>query len=171
MHKHFLNLRYTLRHKWEVFRAGVKLGVPIYRLILHDWTKFFPTEWGAYTDFFYEKRRGSVTEETTRRFRYAWLHHIHKNDHHWQHWVMINGENKPLAMPETAIREMVADWVGAGRAQGTPNTLLWYHDQYTTIQLHQQTRIRVEELLFYARHHGIIPGGQYDKESISRWNK
>lgn len=53
-----------------------------------------------------------------------------------------------LAMPERYIREMVADWMGAGRAiTGRWEVGAWYAKTRTSIILHHQTRVRVEQLL------------------------
>lgn len=53
MKRHFAYLKYVLRHKYFVFREGLKLGVPILSLILHDWDKFLPDEWFPYARTFY----------------------------------------------------------------------------------------------------------------------
>ncbi len=56
MNKHWQYLKYVVRHKWFVLGAGRKLGVPLHRLILHDWTKFLPREWFPYVNEFYGDR-------------------------------------------------------------------------------------------------------------------
>lgn len=35
-----------LKHKWFVLLAGLEVGVPLWRLIIHDWSKFTPAEFG-----------------------------------------------------------------------------------------------------------------------------
>ena len=50
-------------------------------------------------------------------------------------------------MPERYIREMIADWRGAGRAYGNPNTVAWYNQNKDKQIMHADTRKRVEELL------------------------
>lgn len=30
--------------------------------------------------------------EVVENFNRAWLLHIHRNPHHWQHWVLINDD-------------------------------------------------------------------------------
>lgn len=50
---HFAYLRYVVRHKVAVFRACRMLGVPLWRAIAHDWTKFLPCEWTPYVRWFY----------------------------------------------------------------------------------------------------------------------
>jgi hypothetical protein len=50
-------------------------------------------------------------------------------------------------MAETDVREMVADWMGAGRALGKPDTRGWYEANKDKQQLHPETRALVERLL------------------------
>jgi len=62
-------------------------------------------------------------------FNRAWLLHQQRNDHHWQHWVLHedDGGVMTLPMPRSVCREMVADWMGAGRAiTGRWETAEWY---------------------------------------------
>lgn len=107
----------TWKHKWFVFLAGLKIGVPIYLLILHDWTKFLPCELPHYQRQFYGKADQPL------KFSYAWNHHQKNNKHHWEYWIPTTGHNRggykdgePLPMPRRYVLEMVADWMGASRA-------------------------------------------------------
>lgn len=55
---------------------------------------------------------------------------------------------QPLEMPLWAIREMVADWVGAGRAiTGKIEVWSWYEKNRDKIMLHEKTRKEVEFIL------------------------
>ena len=118
MNKHWQYLKYVLRHKWFVFLVGLKLGVPLYQLILHDWTKFLPREWFPYVNEFYGDRMVKpkagymhvLTPEDI-KFNVAWNHHQKKNDHHWQFWIITldNGHTHILPMSKAAYREMVVD--------------------------------------------------------------
>lgn len=156
MKAHLQYLRYVLRHKWFVLMAG--LGeVPIWRLIFHDWTKFLPVEWNPYVAFFYGHgmTRGQaaaldynfpVDNATELAFEYAWNHHQNHNDHHWQHWLRFGDDGTLLAlpMPDVCRREMWADWRGAGRALGKPDTATWYEANKEKMKLHPGTRKWVE---------------------------
>lgn len=53
MKAHLLYLRYVLRHKWFVLVAGRRTGAPLWRLLIHDWSKFLPSEWAPYVQMFY----------------------------------------------------------------------------------------------------------------------
>lgn len=150
--RHIAYLNYVARHKAFVFRAGLKTGAPLWRLLIHDWSKFTPAEWFPYTEYFY----GGHAKQSFRylvcktKFNRAWLHHLHSNAHHWQYWVLRNddGTTKALPMPEHYVREMVADWFGAGRAiTGKWEAGKWYSQNAHKMVLHQRTRAEVEALI------------------------
>lgn len=151
MKKHWRYANYLFRHKWFVFVAGLKTKAPLWRLIIHDWSKLLPCEWFPYAQYFYGTVRNMDEKEFWRdQFNRAWLHHQHANPHHWQHWVLRedSGEVKLLRMPDNFVREMVADWMGAGRAiTGKWETANWYIRNRSKIQLHNETREQVERLL------------------------
>lgn len=147
-------LRYVVRHKWFVLRAGLALGVPWWRLVLHDWTKFLPREWFPYVRFFYtgapsSKTGSSIAKRATPDFEQAWNHHQHKNDHHWQFWIRHGDDGSTLVLPmsDAARREMLADWRGAGRALGQPDTAAWYRTHRDHMTLHADTRAWIEDQL------------------------
>lgn len=94
MKRYWQYLKYVLRHKWFVFRAGLKLGVPTWMLILHDWDKFLPDEWFPYARTFY-KPDGSKQYIESAEFARAWMLHQHRNKHHWQYW--LNAGLSPLS--------------------------------------------------------------------------
>lgn len=109
----------TIRHKWFVFLAGIRTKAPLWRLVIHDWTKFMPSELPHYQKQFFGKA------DDPAGFMRCWIHHQNSNPHHWEYWIPRTGhsrcdppfkDNTPVPMPEWAVREMVADWLGAGRA-------------------------------------------------------
>ncbi len=134
-----------LRHKWFVLVAGLSLGVPLIVLIFHDWDKFLPDEWFPYARCFY-KTNGEKQYVESVEFARAWMLHQHRNKHHWQYWLnagvtplqqtnilvwdrgtasiiigshVYNGDGMisfRVPMPDLWRREMLADWIGAGRA-------------------------------------------------------
>jgi hypothetical protein len=141
---------YLVRHKWFVFVAGCKLGIP-WLAALHDLSKLRPSEWFPYARSFYEpdgskKRRPDTGNEA---FDFAWLLHQKRNRHHWHWWLIPEDEGgmKVLPMPDRYRREMLADWIGAGRAQGTPDTLCWYTVNRHKMKLHPETQAWIEAQL------------------------
>ena len=164
MKAHLAYLRYVLWHKWFVLMEGLKIGVPVLSLLLHDWDKFLPDEWFPYVNFFYGKNENPArqvgetgyfkpTDTGDQRFDFAWLLHQKRNRHHWQFWILPKDEGglKVLQMNTKAALEMIADWRGAGKAQGTPDTLAWYRKNRGKMALHPDTRFLVETYLKYER--------------------
>ena len=140
---------YIILHKLYVYQAGRKLGLGRVQLLLHDLHKLTPTEWKPYTDTFY-RNLGSLARDA---FDRAWLHHKKTmGKHHWQYWILMadNGTWKPLEMPEKYRLEMLADWMGAGKAiTGKMDVQEWYRANRDRMILHPNTRRLVERVLFY----------------------
>lgn len=111
------NAWYLFRHKLYVWQAGRALKVPLRRLICHDFSKMSRAEWWPYARHFHAP--GTTDEEkeaSLKAFKEGWKHHIELNDHHPEYWTRKG--RKGTQMPDEAIREMVADWWAAGKAQG-----------------------------------------------------
>ena len=162
MNPHLKYLNYICRHKWFVFLAGYRIGVPLWRLLIHDWSKLTPAEWTPYVEMFYgagwdRKQHGTpLPDHVQTDFDAAWLHHQHRNPHHWQHYVLRedDGDVKVLEMPENFVREMVADWAGAGRAiTGRWEIEAWYERARKKMLLHPRTERRVDSLLSLVASH------------------
>ena len=66
-----------------------------------------------------------------------------------------DGGLKVLPMSAIAVKEMVCDWIGAGKAQGFvspkedryPETRKWYQKNKAKMSLHPTTRAQVEYIL------------------------
>jgi hypothetical protein len=126
-------------------------------------SKFLPSEFFPYVDFFYGTPGSSITTKRDDSgyykptdtghagFDHAWFLHQRRNDHHWQWWVLPcdGGGMKAIEMARDAVVEMVCDWKGAGRAQGKPDILGWYERHRQKMELHPNTRRQVERLLGY----------------------
>lgn len=146
-------LWYVLRHKWFVFIECCRLGIPWLGLV-HDLSKLHPMELRGYV-LKYElpkltgKQPGPGAEAAYLR---AWWHHQKRNPHHWIYWVvfipMLGREydegRSCLPMPARYAKEMLADWRGAGRALGSPDTRAWYLKAKDGMLLHPETRAWVE---------------------------
>lgn len=142
---YFRYLLYLLKHKYYVFIESCKLGIPIQGL-LHDVSKLYHSELIPYANHFY----GSDTKDEE-SFRMAWLHHQHRNPHHWQYWVLRNDDGTVdiMNMPMSHRKEMLADWRGASRTiKGYDDTTSWYKMNKRKIQLHPATREWIEEQLY-----------------------
>lgn len=161
---HFIYLWYLIRHKfwvavgaWKLIRTGV--WVSPWRILWHDGSKFTLREWRGYRRRFNDPLWGLAPTDRP-EFDAAWNHHLNRNDHHWQYWVLLDerGDTHCLPMAEAALREMVADWFGAGRAlHGRNEVVEWYEDRRSDICLHPTTRVRVEALLGMIGSRKVVP--------------
>jgi hypothetical protein len=150
---HFKYAKYVFWHKWYVLRACWNRGL-ILQGIVHDWTKFTPSEWFPYVNRFYlsdynHQKEGYFHEPNGSAFDYAWLYHQRRNPHHWQYWVLVQDDEPTLIldMPYKYLLEMVCDWYGAGMAQGKPDIKAWYLKNKDRIMLSDKTRFFVEREL------------------------
>jgi hypothetical protein len=170
MNKYIKYFNYLIKHKWFVFIAGLSIKAPICNLIIHDWSKFLPSEFIPYANYFYgsqislksdtiklynriygtEFPESWTKEYWSGKFDLAWNFHQKRNPHHWQYWVLLedSGKIKCLDIPDKYIKEMVADWIGAGKAKtGKIEVCEWYYRNKKRIQLSPNTRIKTEEML------------------------
>ena len=97
----------------------------------HDQSKFEPDEYEAYDAYFYG---GNRSFKVVQEYRKAWLLHLHRNPHHWQHWVLINDDPKEgeilIEMPINYIFEMVCDWWAFSWVKGNQQEIFkWYDEQ------------------------------------------
>lgn len=140
----------TFRHKYFVFLAGISLSVPVWRLLLHDLSKFTPAELSHYQRQFFGDKGDPEG------FARAWLHHMNHNPHHWEYWCLRSDHSKGgsgaidgwLPMPETYVREMLADWIGAGKTykDGLPFEE-WFIKNFPKMRLHPLTMERLRNVL------------------------
>lgn len=143
----------TLIHKWYVFRAGLRTRAPLWRLVIHDWTKFTSAEAPHYG------RQQFGTADDAIGFAQAWNHHEKSHPHHWQWWIPLTAHKsstmegcEPLPMAEWAVREMVADWLGASRVhdghwQSALSSWQWLHRERPVMRLHPETEVLIDRVL------------------------
>lgn len=132
-------LKKLLLHKYYVLKAGLKLKVPVWRLIIHDWQKFMPAEFNAYKHYDFN---GDNSDEAQYAFDLAWCHHENYGAHHWGWWIPRSGNhaNKPLPMEEIYVREMIADWHGAGKTyQRSWDISEWFNKNCPQMIIHNDT--------------------------------
>ena len=113
---------------------------------VHDASKYSPEEYDAYDKYFYGGNRsfGVVNE-----FNKAWLHHIHQNPHHWQHWVLIHDDEpeETLDMPYWYIIEMICDWWSFSFKNGNLFEIFDWYEKHKSMKLSDNTRKTVENIL------------------------
>lgn len=140
----------VMKHKWHVFQAGRVTRAPLWRLIVHDLSKFRPDEFGPYARYF--GSAGKPPQERREEFRIAWAKHLHRNPHHCGWWILRNqgGDNgtEILPMPESYVREMVADWMGASATYTDSDKIYkWLMVNLGRMTMHPKTWERLQMVL------------------------
>lgn len=108
----------------------------------HDQSKSDPDEYAAYDEYFYGGNRSFAVVQA---FNSAWLSHIHRNPHHWQHWVLIHDDpNEPeecIEIPYQYLIEMICDWWSFSWNQGDLKEVFsWWDKHKDYIKLHKNSR-------------------------------
>jgi len=157
--QYWSHFKYTTMHKWYVFLECIYMGI-FWRGVFHDLSKYSPSEFCQYANYFFDtdgtrfvKHDDNVRSQD---FARAWNHHLKRNDHHWQYWIEFSYDGRitmnPRVMDWDAMKEMVCDMRGAGRAQGVDdpqNPLKWYTANRDRILLHPDTRFWLEMEIGY----------------------
>lgn len=118
----------------------------------HDNTKYWADEYEAYDRYFYpdEYEDNPPFSQRVEEYQRAWLEHMHRNPHHWQHWVLINdnGFFTVLPMPEVYIIEMICDWWSFSWKKGNLYEIFdWIDENSPHILLDDETTRLVEKIL------------------------
>jgi hypothetical protein len=148
---HIEYLTYLIKHKYYVYSEGRKLGLPRWRLIIHDWSKLLPSEWFGYAEWKYKQmtEEGGGTNKNDRGYGRSWHLHYLRNPHHWQHFIYVDdqkGSCYPVEIPDKYRREMLADWRATQRIRfGDNNVLPYYEMNKEVILLAPETRAWLEE--------------------------
>lgn len=150
-------LKSLLFHKWHVLKVGLIVGdIPLWRLIIHDWSKFTPVEFVNYARCKYGIKSIDVWAK-------AWLHHLHHNPHHPEYWLLswrgdpdyYNGFGNGVApfvtvlpMPEMFLREMVADMMATSmEISGSYNIAVWLNANGPKMLLHDESITRLDSVM------------------------
>lgn len=115
----------------------------------HDQSKTEPDEYEAYDAYFYGGNRSFQVVED---FEKAFLIHLHRNPHHWQHWILSAYDDEKgsrvFEMEYPYILEMICDWWSfSWKTEKLTEIFSWYEARKDHIQLGPKTRKTVECIL------------------------
>jgi hypothetical protein len=158
MKRYIAWFKYLTKHRWYVFIECCKSGIPI-RGFFHDIDKYLPKQFIPYAKFHFNKDGSRINRRDAtgyydglncgdNEFEMSLFLHFRKSKHHDVSWVIPHrGTYKIFPMDDKSILEMVCDWKGAGKANGTPDVIGWYKVNGNNQLLHEETRAKVEKLL------------------------
>lgn len=110
------HLRTIFIHKYYVFYFARKLGIS-WQGFWHDMSKLSPTEFFESVKYYTGTRSPIDACKEDKGYSLAWLHHKGRNKHHYEHWQdNFDKGGEPLKMPDKYVKEMICDYLAAGRA-------------------------------------------------------
>ncbi len=153
----FKHTSLVLRHKNKVFIHCLKCGIA-WRGIVHDLSKFSPTEFFESVEFYQGNRSPIGVCRRTRGVSYAWLHHKGRNKHHIEYWLDPDCEVTPL-MPYKYAVECVCDKLAATKTYAgksyTDDKALWHWEKYgNKVNGNPKTMAFVEQVFRDLAEHG-----------------
>lgn len=113
----FGHLKTVQQHRHQVLIHCIKAGIPV-RGILHDLSKFSPTEFIPGVKYYQGTRSPNEREREVDGYSKAWMHHKGRNKHHFEYWTDYDPVEKklePVKMPDIYIFEMFCDRVAASK--------------------------------------------------------
>lgn len=150
--KHFKTITY---HKFLVAKGCFRVG--LYRQgLLHDLTKYSPTEFLVGMKYYQGTRSPNNAEREEKGYSGAWLHHKGRNKHHYEYWqdysLDSQGALVPVPMPDRYFAEMIMDRIAASKVyQGSAYTdaspLAYLHKGVKHPAIHPETEAKLEFIL------------------------
>ncbi len=152
------------------FRVG------LYRQgLLHDLSKFSPTEFLAGARYYQGNRSPNDAERKDKGYSAAWLHHKGRNKHHLEYWIDYSADgDHTLAgnrMPERYVVEMFCDRVAASKVyRGAQyrdcDPYLYYARSKPAYLMHPDSQALLEQLLVLLRDRGEDAAFAYIREAV-----
>lgn len=152
--KAWQHLRTIWHHKNLVREGCFKLG--LYRQgIMHDWSKYSPTEFLVGCKYYQGNASPNNGERADKGYSLAWLHHKGRNKHHLEYWIDYSvgtGLMEGMPMPKKYVVEMFVDRVSASKnyqkeKYTNKSPLEYYERGKEHYMMHKETRELLEMLL------------------------
>lgn len=151
--EHFKTVTY---HRRLVRQGCFRVG--LYRQgLLHDLSKYSPTEFLVGAKYFQGNRSPNNAEREDKGYSSSWLHHKGRNKHHFEYWLDYTLDRDELVggmeMPVRYVVEMFIDRMAACRTYQKENytdASPWeYHKRSKRVRslLHEDSLALLERLL------------------------
>ena len=161
MNKYWKHFKTIGKHKILVGYYCCKCG-QIKRGLMHDNSKFGPTEFFSSAKYFQGTGSPIDKEKAEKGYSLAWQHHKGHNPHHWEWWIDNIGtrKNTPLKVPFPYVVEMLCDWIGAGKTYSKEKwTQAEPYEYYQKVRderiIHPKTEKVIMYLLEVIRDYGL----------------
>lgn len=170
----FGHLGTVIIHKHHVRVACFKMGLYM-QGILHDLSKFSPTEFIPSVKYYSGTFSPNVTDRILNGASRSWLHHKGRNKHHFEYWIDYSARLDPpvkgCRMPMRYVAEMVADRYAACVAYNKENykqgdAWTYYSEGKDNLIIEEATRAVLEKALITMRDEGEEAAFAYMKKLL-----
>ena len=170
------HLKVVLHHKKEVMKGCFKVGL-YWQGIIHDLSKFSPTEFRTGVRYFQGTRSPNARERELLGYSTAWLHHKGRNRHHFEYWTDVSEDKTACLagkkMPPRYLAEMVMDRIAASKTyrgadykdSDNLDYLMRGRDKET---MHPETYAELKHILTILSEHGETAMFLYVKRLLTR---
>ena len=156
--KHFITIT---KHRHKVIAHCAKAGI-LGRGLLHDLSKYTPTEFINGAKYFSGTRSPNELERYDRGHSLAWMHHKGRNRHHYEYWTdysTVTKKIESIKMPLVFVIEMFCDRVAASKTYkkkdySPSHPLEYLHMGKAGPLMHEDTYRLLEELLTMLKEKG-----------------
>ena len=168
--KFFGHLHTVNKHRWEVFKLSVKVGIPI-RGLLHDLSKYSPEEFFESVKYYNDGKKSPLRIcKEKNGYSKAWLHHFGRNKHHFEYWYDTAAPVKKPIIPFKYMLEMICDRVAASKTyrkkKYTPAyPLEYFYIEEPSMVLNDHLKDFLEEVFIELKDKGeVVLNKKYLKE-------
>ena len=170
------HLNTITKHKILVQSMCFKCGM-IKQGILHDLSKYSPSEFWPSVKYFQGNRSPISYEKEIKGYSECWLHHKGRNKHHWEYW--IDRRNMSLytnEMPLNYVLESVLDRIAASKVYNkndysNESTYLFYIGSKEYHVMNKNNVYQIETLLKYLKDNGEKDTLKYIANIYKKWRK
>ena len=164
----------TITHHRLLVMAGCfRVGL-YWQGLVHDLSKYSPTEFFTGAKYFQGNRSPNTAEREDKGFSEAWMHHKGRNRHHYEYWTDMNRQTRcyeSVPMPRKYLVEQVMDrWAACMVYQGknyTAESALAYFEKSRERELmHPKTRQELELLLTMLKEQGEKEAFRYMRRHV-----
>lgn len=124
MNKYWEHFKTISEHKRLVRQGCFSIGL-YYQGIMHDLSKYSPSEFLVGGKYYQGFRSPNNAEREAIGYSSAWLHHKGRNKHHFEYWIdysTMSGKGMiPARIPNRYIAEMFMDRVAASKVYNKGN--------------------------------------------------
>lgn len=161
------------RHRFVVLAGCFRVGL-YWQGLVHDLSKYSPTEFMQGAKFYQGVRSPNAAERESKGYSEAWMHHKGRNRHHYEYWTDMNMERRvyeSVPMPRKYLVEQVMDRRAAciiyqGKSYTAASPLEYFMRSRERTLMHPQNKQELEHILTMLRDRGEKETFRYLKKHI-----